>query len=298
MQFSLLKVTHKITEFASRMASLVLFAIAFAASNAAQAQPTLTPNSGYVNAASQSFSFTANGTSITNFWIYVGTTPTAIDSFSIANSGSLGPNDSTYSVTSLPEGTVFVTLWYQTGGAWRSSIFPFVSTTSSTPSADQLRAELGCNPEQFIKVIAGGWACVDAQSLGGGQVGPQGPAGPEGPQGPQGPVGLTGSTGPVGPIGATGPAGPIGLPGPAVTTIAMCSSTGSDLRQIGGFAACANVCAGANHVVAGEAVYFAGPPTNPGSESCAVTSDTGSCSRTGSAAANSNRGALCCVCAP
>jgi len=96
-----------------------------------------------------------------------------------------------------------------------------------------------------------------------GLTGATGPQGPQGLQGPQGPTGATGATGP------TGPQGPQGPPGPAVSTSAVCT-------EVAGWN-CSSLCS--------VRVVAAVPAP------CSVTSNTGSCSRTGTPG-------VCCVCSP
>lgn len=81
---------------------------------ASQSSPGMTnPRPGTtLNGSSVTFSWSANGTSVSQWWLYVGTVPGASD---LANSGSLSAT--TYAVTGLPVNgvPVYVRLWYNTG---------------------------------------------------------------------------------------------------------------------------------------------------------------------------------------
>ena len=74
------------------------------------------------------FQWSANGTPVTEWWLYIGSSQAASDLF---NSGSLGTSLSV-AVPSLPTDgrQVFVQLWYRVGGTWQSSAFSFVAASS------------------------------------------------------------------------------------------------------------------------------------------------------------------------
>lgn len=69
--------------------------------------------------------WTANGTAVAQWWMYVGTAKGASD---IYNSGSLGTR-LFENVTGIPtDGSlVFVRLWYRTGGAWQYADFRYTA---------------------------------------------------------------------------------------------------------------------------------------------------------------------------
>jgi hypothetical protein len=115
-----------------------------------------------------------------------------------------------------------------------------------------------------------------------GPVGPQGPQGPQGETGATGPQGPQGATGPQGPQGPIGPQGPQGPTGPPVTTSAVCNNAGYGFSQD---------CNCGTHTTISHV-------TNCGSYSqCTATSDTGTCSASGSMKDNINYCGACCVCA-
>ena len=108
--------------------------------------------------------------------------------------------------------------------------------------------------------------------------GPAGPAGPQGPKGDPGPQGPQGAQGPAGLTGSQGPAGP------PFHTIALCASNVSP--NLAGSSGCL-----------GRTVVFKSVPGG----SCNVTSDTGSCSATGSTVTVpfvTYTNAVCSICAP
>ncbi len=69
------------------------------------------------------FSWTANGNPVTQFWIYLGTTPTARDLY---NSGSLGLA-TTKTVSGIPTNgaKVYLQLWYLIGSTWSYSTYEY-----------------------------------------------------------------------------------------------------------------------------------------------------------------------------
>ena len=78
-----------------------------------------------LSGSSQAFNWTAGGTAVTNWWLWVGTSQGGQDIF---NSGDLSSSTST-TVYGLPTygSTVYVTLWYLTGGAWESSYYQYTA---------------------------------------------------------------------------------------------------------------------------------------------------------------------------
>jgi len=66
-----------------------------------------------LSGSSETFTWTANGTSVSRWWLYVGSSTGSSD---IADSGSLGTSTS-YTVNNLPTNgsQVYVRLWYNTG---------------------------------------------------------------------------------------------------------------------------------------------------------------------------------------
>ena len=121
-----------------------------------------------------------------------------------------------------------------------------------------------------------------------GPPGPTGPAGPAGTAGVAGPQGPEGAAGPAG-AGPQGPAGPQGAPGPSLHTSAVCLETAGTYPLSGG------VCNCAVRVLSQQI-------TNDGV--CRITSETGSCSATGSRQTCSpgvgcfgvNEVGSCCIC--
>lgn len=79
---------------------------------------------------SATFTWTDGGTLVTHWWLYVGT---YFGGANLHDSGNLGPVFST-SVSGLPinGSTVYVRLWYRTGGNWFSLDYTY--GTSSTPT--------------------------------------------------------------------------------------------------------------------------------------------------------------------
>lgn len=86
----------------------------------ANALPAITaPTAGStLSGSSQTFSWLANGTNVTQWWLYAGSTVGANDYY---DSGSLGTAGSA-NVTGLPtdESTVHIRLWYKENGTWKS----------------------------------------------------------------------------------------------------------------------------------------------------------------------------------
>ncbi|GJL64051.1 MAG: hypothetical protein NPIRA04_27050 [Nitrospirales bacterium] len=75
-----------------------------------------------LSSARETFSWTANTVSVTEWWLYVGTSKGALD---IYDSGYLGMTSSR-TVKELPTdgATLYVRLWYKEGGRWK-----FIDTT-------------------------------------------------------------------------------------------------------------------------------------------------------------------------
>ena len=97
-----------------------IFMSAFFHSVLNAATPAITsPTPGSTLAGSTvTFSWSDNGTSVSEWWLYVGT---SLGGWEIHDSGSLGSSTST-TVSGLPTNgsTVYVRLWYKTGGSWES----------------------------------------------------------------------------------------------------------------------------------------------------------------------------------
>jgi len=75
------------------------------------------PANGSTIATTQTFNWSANGATVGEWWLYVGSKSGGAD---IYNSGSLGSATSD-TVSGLPSGPVFVRLWFRaTGGVWDS----------------------------------------------------------------------------------------------------------------------------------------------------------------------------------
>jgi hypothetical protein len=74
------------------------------------------------------FQWSAKGTPVTEWWLYIGSSRNTSDLF---NSGSLGTSRSV-AIPSLPTDgrQVFVLLWYRVGGTWQSGEFSFVAASS------------------------------------------------------------------------------------------------------------------------------------------------------------------------
>ena len=86
----------------------------------------VTPTPGTTLAgASETFVYTANGTAVTEWWLYVGTTLGGKD---LLDSGSLGTATS-HEVTGLPTDSspVHVRLWYKVAGTWFSRDFLYTA---------------------------------------------------------------------------------------------------------------------------------------------------------------------------
>ena len=75
-------------------------------------------NGATLSGATQTFSWSGNGTSVADYWVYAGSSSGGSEYF---NSGALGAATSV-EVTGLPTdgSTVHVELWWKSGGAWDS----------------------------------------------------------------------------------------------------------------------------------------------------------------------------------
>jgi hypothetical protein len=82
-----------------------------------------------LSGSSETFTWTANGTAVSQWWLYVGS---STGSSNIANSGSLGTSTSSYTVNSLPTNgsQVYVRLWYNTG-SWQYIDYQYTAFTGS-----------------------------------------------------------------------------------------------------------------------------------------------------------------------
>ena len=78
--------------------------------------------------SSQTFNWSANGTSVTEWWLWIGT---STESYDIYNSESLGTAKS-HTVSALPTdgSTLYVRLWYKIAGSWSSSDYTYTALTT------------------------------------------------------------------------------------------------------------------------------------------------------------------------
>ncbi len=78
---------------------------------------------------SATFTWAANGTSVNEWWLYVGTSEDAKD---ILTSGSISSNTFSRTVTGLPTNgsPVWVKLWWKTSGSWESQNFQYTATST------------------------------------------------------------------------------------------------------------------------------------------------------------------------
>jgi len=94
-----------------------------------------------LSGATETFTWSDNGASVSNYWLYIGSSVGASD---IHDSGDLGTATST-SVSGLPTdgSTVYVRLWYQISGSWLSQDYTYTAfagggtpgITSPTPGS-------------------------------------------------------------------------------------------------------------------------------------------------------------------
>ncbi len=113
-----------------------------------------TPSNGSTLAGdNQTFAWT--GTGITEYWLYVGTSPGGQD---ILDSGSLGTSLST-TVNGLPTNgnTVYVRLWHLEGGVWLLTDFTYTAFTpsGSGPSALPPWSQTLPGADRFALVMGG-----------------------------------------------------------------------------------------------------------------------------------------------
>lgn len=203
-----------------RCTRCLIAAVCVLLSGFTQAAPTLIPNSGLISESGQAFSYAANGTAVSSFWIYIGTGASGASSYNILNSGGLEPSDSTISAPSLPGVTIYLTLWYQVSGSWLSDTYNFEVDSAST--GETLLAELGCGIDEIIKSTSDGWDCVPISSF-------QGVEGPVGPQGPAGPAGPTTTTSAVCLKAGVSPVASCSCPGTLVSRVTWQDFNGSGL---------------------------------------------------------------------
>ena len=126
----------------------------------AQAAPAITSPSpgGTLSGATETFSWTAGGTTVNAWWINVGTSTGGVE---IYDSGSLGTATSD-TVNGLPTdgSTVHVRLWYSTPTQWEFTDFTFTAFTSGGGSGGggegnaTLRWDRnGYQTERFVRVM-------------------------------------------------------------------------------------------------------------------------------------------------
>ncbi|PXF56303.1 MAG: hypothetical protein C4B58_14005 [Deltaproteobacteria bacterium] len=77
---------------------------------------------------SQAFHWANNGTPVTEWWLYLGSSQGANDYY---DSGSLGTSDSHTVTRCWPDdgSSVWARLWYKTGGSWESEDFRYIAPT-------------------------------------------------------------------------------------------------------------------------------------------------------------------------
>ena len=86
-----------------------------------------------LSGSSETFNWTDNGTSVTNWWLWAG--PCNSDVYGgcgqdYYNSGSMGSGTSYRAATGLPTdgSTVYVRLWYKIGGLWQSFVYQYTAS--------------------------------------------------------------------------------------------------------------------------------------------------------------------------
>lgn len=135
--------------------------------NDAQAAPTITsPTPGTtLTGSTETFSWTAGGSVVTEWWLYVGTNPGERD---VYNSGSLGTATSdTVSVLPTNGATLHVRLWFRVDGEWKGTNFIYTAFASdgssgglsAVPPWDQVLPAA----ERFVLVL-GGEAVLDKET--------------------------------------------------------------------------------------------------------------------------------------
>lgn len=82
--------------------------------------------------AGETFSWTSNGSTVQNWWLYAGSSVGAHDYF---DSGNLSAGTMSYSGSGLPTdgSTVHITLWYRIAGSWDKSHYTFTASTVAMP---------------------------------------------------------------------------------------------------------------------------------------------------------------------
>ena len=127
--------------------------------NNAHAAPTITsPAPGTtLTGSTETFSWTAGGSVVTEWWLYVGTNPGERD---VYNSGSLGTATSdTVSVLPTNGATLHVRLWFRVDGEWKGTNFIYTAFASdgsggglsAVPPWDQVLPAT----ERFVLVMSG-----------------------------------------------------------------------------------------------------------------------------------------------
>ena len=136
--------------------------------NDAQAAPTITspPPVTTLTGSTETFSWTAGGSVVTEWWLYVGTSPGERDTY---NSRSLGTATSdTVSVLPTNGATLHVRLWFRVNGEWKGSNFTYTAFRSGgsggglsdlVPPWDQALPVA----ERFVLVL-GGEAVLDKET--------------------------------------------------------------------------------------------------------------------------------------
>ncbi len=136
-------------------------------SNNAQAAPTITsPTPGStLTGSTETFSWADGGSVVTEWWLYVGTSPGERD---IYNSRSLGTATSdTVSVLPINGATLHVRLWFRINGEWKGTNFTYTAFASggsggglsAMPPWDQVLPAA----ERFVLVM-GGKAVLDKET--------------------------------------------------------------------------------------------------------------------------------------
>ncbi|UCD34621.1 MAG: hypothetical protein JSU90_10035, partial [Nitrospiraceae bacterium] len=80
------------------------------------------------------FTWAANGVSVSEWWLWAGPCNSAVFGGcgdDIYTSGSLSSGTLSRAVSGLPTNgsTVYVRLWYKTGGVWQSNVFQYTAYT-------------------------------------------------------------------------------------------------------------------------------------------------------------------------
>lgn len=83
--------------------------------------------------SSQVFTWTANGATVTEYWLYIGTTQGSSD---IHSSGSLANTVTTRTVTGLPTTGIplWARFWWKINGAWQYADYAYTAAGSSPPA--------------------------------------------------------------------------------------------------------------------------------------------------------------------